>query len=41
MKNRPEFSKSEKKTMLLSPATMLGLRITGESFTFLKLEMHV
>ena len=31
MKARPGFSKGEQKMMLLSPATMLGLRITGES----------
>ena len=29
MKNGPELSKGEKKLMLLSPATMLGLRMTG------------
>ena len=33
VKIRPGFSKGEK-MMLLSPATMLGLRITGESLPF-------
>ena len=31
MKVCPGFSKGEQKMMLLSPATMLGLGITGES----------